>query len=136
MSEFVDTNVFIRLLTRDDPVKTQRGLALFQRAERGEIQLVTSETVIAEIVYVLSSPTVYRLPRADIARLLRPVLELKGLRIEHKRSVLAALDGYEQTNLDFEDCLSIEHVRRTRPTGIYSYDRGFDRVAAVRRLEP
>ena len=56
LGEFVDTNVFIRLLARDDPEKTRRCLALLQRAERGEAQLVTSESVVAEVVYVLSSP--------------------------------------------------------------------------------
>jgi predicted nucleic acid-binding protein len=136
VSEFVDTNLFIRLLAREDPAKTQRCLNLLERAQRGEVRLVTSESVVAEVVYVLASPVLYRLSRPDIARLLRPVLEIKGLRIEHKRSVLRALDLYEQSNLDFEDCLSVEHVRRMRLDGIYTYDRGFDRVPALRRLEP
>ncbi len=136
MSEFVDTNIFIRLLARDDPIKTQRCLALFQRAERGEVHLITSESIVAEVVYVLASTSLYRLPRAEVARLLRPVLEIKGLRIDHKGSVLKALDLYEQSCLDFEDCLAVEHVKRAGLAGIYSYDRDFDRVPAIRRLEP
>ncbi len=136
MGEFVDTNVFIRLLAQDDPVKTQRCLALFQRASRGEVQLFTSEAIVAEVVYVLSSPKLYRLPRAEITRLLRPVLMVGGLRVEHKRALLEALGLYEQTTLDFEDCLAVKHVQRARLDGMYSYDRGFDRVTAIRRLEP
>lgn len=136
MSAFVDTNVFIRLLAADDLEKTGRCLALFQRAERGNVHLVASESVIAEVVYVLSSPSLYRLPRAEVARLVRPLLELKGLRVEHKSSVLDALDLYERSNLNFEDCLSVEHVRREGLEGIYSYDRGFDRLGSITRLEP
>ncbi|MBI3962347.1 MAG: PIN domain-containing protein [Deinococcus sp.] len=136
MSEFVATNVFIRLLTRDDAGKMQRCLALFWRAERGEVHLVTSESVVAEVVNVLSSPALYRLPRTEVARLVRPLLEVKGLGIDHKRSVLNALDLYAKSNLDFEDCLSVEHVRRAGLPGIYSYDRGLDRIASVKRLEP
>ena len=37
MSEFVDTNIFIRLLTGDEPPKAARYLALFQQAQHGEI---------------------------------------------------------------------------------------------------
>ncbi len=135
MSEFVDTNVFVRLLTGDDPEKERRSLALFQRAQRGEIGLVTSESVVAEVVFVLSGAT-YRVPRPAVATALRPVLINPGLRIDHKRSMMAALDLWEHSNLDFEDCLSVEHVRRAALAGIYSYDRDFDRVPGIVRREP
>lgn len=136
MSEFADANIVVRLLTGDDPPKAARCLALFQRAQRGEIELVTSESVVAEVVYVLSSPVTYRTPRPQLANALRPVLANPGLRLEHKTSILRALDLYETTTLDFEACLSIEHMRRAQLDGIYNYDRGFDRVPDVRRLEP
>lgn len=136
MAEFVDTNVFIRLLSSDDPEKYRRCLALFKRAQRGDLQLMTSELVVAEVVYVLSSPTLYKLPRSEVSRLLRPILALPGLKLEHKRSFFSALDLYERSNLDFEDCLSVAHVQRSGLGALYSYDRGFDRVAGLRRLEP
>lgn len=135
MSDFVDTNVFVRFLTNGDPAKAAAALALFQRAERGEVRLVTSESVVAEIVYVLSS-SIYRVPRAEIADALRLLLEQRGVLIEHKHSILSALDLYEQTNLDFEDCISIAHINRLGLGGIYSYDHHFDRIPSVRRLEP
>lgn len=136
MSEFVDANIVVRLLTGDDPEKAARCLALFQRAQRGELELVTSEAIVAEVVYVLSSPVTYRTPRPQLANALRSVLTNPGLRLDHKTTVLRALDLYETTKLDFEDCLAIEHVRRARLDGVYSYDQGFDRVPGVRRLEP
>lgn len=136
MSDFVDTNIIVRLLARDDPIKMARCRALFERAARGELELVTSESVILEVVQVLSSPRLYRMARADLAAVLRPLIEIKGLRLDHKRSVLRALDLYESTKLDFTDCLAIEHARRAGLRGIYSYDQGFDRVPGVRRLEP
>ena len=67
MSEFVDTNIFVRVITQDDPVKTPRCAALFQRARRGTAYLVTSESVVAEVVYALSSRAICRMARADIA---------------------------------------------------------------------
>ena len=47
-----------------------------------------------------------------------------------------ALDLWGASNLDFEDCLAVEHVRREHLDGIYSYDRELDRVPGIRRLEP
>jgi predicted nucleic-acid-binding protein len=92
--------------------------------------------VVAEVVYVLSSPHIYRLTRTEIVRLLGPLLRIRSLSLEHKRSILRALDRYGATNMDFEDCLTVEHVIRGRLAGLYSHDRDFDRVASIRRLEP
>ena len=100
------------------------------------MSLVTSESIIAEITFVLSSKATYGISRPLVATALRPVLANPGLRVDHKRSILRALDTWESSNLDFEDCLSVEHVRRAGLDGIYSYDRDFDRVPDIRRLEP
>ena len=51
--QFIDANVFIRHLTRDDPEKAKACFELFQKAGQGEITLTTSEAVVAEVVFVL-----------------------------------------------------------------------------------
>jgi predicted nucleic acid-binding protein len=136
VSEFVDTNVFLRVLARDNASRLAASLALFKRAERGEVDLVTSEAIVAEVVYVLSSNVLYKLVRADIVKLLKPMLDIRGLKIDRKPDVLAALNLYETSRLDFEDCLAIAHSMRRTKGRIYSYDRDFDRVSGVQRLEP
>lgn len=106
MSDVVDANIFIRLIARDDPDKTSRCLALFKQAERGEAQLMTTEAVVAEVVYVLASPILYRLPRADVAARLGGAIVNKGLRLDHKEAVLRALALYGDTKLDAGPCPS------------------------------
>ena len=135
MSEFVDANIFLRLITGDDPAKAARCLELFERANRGDVRLFTGESVVAEVVYVLSRTT-YRVPRADVEAALGAALSNPGLRMEHKESVLRALEHWHESKLDFEDCLAVQHVRRLALDGIYSYDRDFDRIPDIRRLEP
>jgi len=49
---FIDTNLFIRYLTNDIPEKADQVL---QRAAAGEITLVATSLVIAEIVWTLAS---------------------------------------------------------------------------------
>ncbi|HEV2109192.1 MAG TPA: PIN domain-containing protein [Thermomicrobiales bacterium] len=136
MTSFVDTNIFIRLLTQDDAEKSAACLALFKRAESSAISLSTSESVIAEVVYVLSSPALYRISRPELVAALSPVIASRGLEIEHKASILRALERFAVTRFDFEDCLSVEHVKRKQLDGLYSYDRDFDRMPEVQRLEP
>ena len=137
MSGLVDTNIFVRLLTQDDPTKSVRCFDLFQRANRGERDLTTSEAVIAEVVYVLASRRLYNLPRAEIALRLGAVLAGSRLRLDHKDAVLDALQLYGSTNLHFVDCLCAAHARREAyPHAVYSYDLDLDRVPGIRRLEP
>jgi len=50
--------------------------------------------------------------------------------------VVRALLRWRDSRLDFDDCLSVEHVKRQGLAGIYSYDRDFDRIPGARRLEP
>ena len=62
---FLDTNVMLRYLTGDDQARAQACYELFQRVQRGEEELATCETIVAEVIYVLSSPRLpYRLDPA------------------------------------------------------------------------
>jgi predicted nucleic-acid-binding protein len=136
VSEFVDTNVFVRFLSRDDAEKSHRSGQLLARAEQGATELMTSEAVVLEVVQILSSPRLYSMDRALIANVMQSLLENKGLRVDHKSTLIQALDLYSATNLDYTDCLAIAHAWRSGTDVVYSYDRGLDRVPGVRRLEP
>jgi predicted nucleic acid-binding protein len=75
MRAFVDTNVFVRLLTGDDAAKAERCADLFEQVEQGTTALFTSEAIIAEVVYVLTSKDLYAHTRVQTAQALRPLIE-------------------------------------------------------------
>jgi predicted nucleic acid-binding protein len=134
---FIDANLFIRYLTRDDIAKADACFEVFQRLRRGDEQATTSEAVIAEIAYVLKSRTLYALSPNEIRIRLLPLLTVRGLRLPHRAVIIRALDYFAaSSSLDFEDALSVAHMERLGITEIYTYDRDFDRIAGVTRLEP
>ena len=136
--KFLDTNIILRFLTRDDVEKADACLRLFQQVQLGEEELLTCEAVVSEVVYVLSSPRAgYRLSHEAIRSRLVPILTLRGLRLPQKRVYLRALDVYASSPfLDFEDALAVAHMERLDVSEIVSYDRDFDRLAGLRRVEP
>ncbi|MEA2515550.1 MAG: uncharacterized protein QOJ59_5039 [Thermomicrobiales bacterium] len=136
MSEFVDANIFLRYLTKDDAVKSRHARKLFERAALGEFDLTTSEAIVAETVYVLSPNTLYRQGRSDIALALKALFGSGAISLDHQQSVLQALDLYETTKLDFEDCLAVAHSLRATDGRIFSYDRTLSRISGITRLEP
>ena len=135
---FLDTNIILRYLTRDDPAKAQACFLLFQQVKQGSEQLQTTESVIAEATYVLTSPRhPYKLDHATITALLLPIVRLRSLKIPRKRVVIRALELYEQyPRLDFEDCLNVATMTQDNLQEIVSYDRGFDNVPGITRQEP
>lgn len=133
---FVDTNIFLRYLTGGDEAKSRACYALFKKAQASEVVLVTSEAIIAEIVYVLSSQKHYDLNPEEIKRRLYPLLSLRGLRLPNRKIYLRALDTFAQLGIDFEDCLTIAHMEQHQIEELLSYDQDFDQVKSITRREP
>ena len=135
---FLDTNVILRYLTRDDEAKAQACYELFQRVKRGDEELFTCEAIVTEVVYVLSSRRApYRLSHEEIRARLVPILTLRGLKFPHKRIYIRALDLYASSPfLDFEDALAASHMEQRGVTEIVSYDKDFDLVPGFQRVKP
>lgn len=135
--KFFDANIFVRYLTRDDSAKSAACYALFRQLSVGADTATTSESVVAEVVFVLSSRNLYALAHSDIRARLKPLLSVHGLHLPERKLMLRALDLYAlHPFLDFEDALSVAHMERSGLSEIMSYDRDFDRLSGVRRLEP
>lgn len=134
---FLDANVILRYLTRDDEAKAAACFALFQRVKQGQESVTSCEVILHEVLYVLTSRAHYDLSHAEAAARLRPILALRGLRLAKKRLYLRALDLYTaHPFLDFGDALAAAHMESQGLTAILSYDSDFDRLPGVQRIEP
>jgi len=99
----IDTNIFIRFLTADDPEGDERSAALFQRIEEGEIRGMVPDFIVAEVVYVLRR--IYKVPRREITNALKRLLTLEHLDTDNKIVTFEALEIYGERNIDFADAL-------------------------------
>ena len=134
---FLDTNVVIRYLTQDDPDQSKRAKAILDQVQAGKLQVTTSETVLGELVFVLSSKRLYQLPREEIRLYLSAIIGMKGLRLANKRMYLRALELYATLpRLDFADALSVAEMERRKLTTIISFDEDFDGIEGITRREP
>ena len=133
---FIDTDVIIRFLTGDDPEKQAAATALFEQVEQGLLTIQAPDTVIADAVYVLSSPRLYHIVRSDIQEMLAALVRLPQFHIQNRLSVLQALDIYASTKLDFGDALIIASMQQQGSQVLYSYDTDFDRITGITRREP
>ena len=129
---FVDTNVFARWLTQDEPTHAVRATELLNLVEAGEIAATTSEGVIVELVYILQSKRTYARTREQIQELVRDVINLRGLRLARKTVYLRALDLFAQNGgIDFVDCLNVAHMEYAGIREIWTFDKDYARMKGI-----
>jgi predicted nucleic acid-binding protein len=131
---FVDTNIFLRYLTKDDPSKYEKCREMFKRAMKGEIAITTSGMVIAELVWTLLS--YYKVPKAEVIEKVSVIVGTKNLSIPEKHIAADALVLYARKNIDFIDAYNAVFMRYHGLREIFSYDEDFELMEDIQRREP
>lgn len=124
-SVWIDTNVIIRLITKDSSEQTRQVQRLVRRAETGDIVLRVPTVVIAEAVWVLGSA--YSFDRAQIAEALRSFVLADGVDVEEREIVVNALRLMQDQNVAYVDAYLAALARR-RDEPVASFDAGFRRL--------
>ena len=133
-TKFVDTNIFLRYLTKDDPSKYEKCKEMFKKAMKGEIAITTSGMVIAELVWTLLS--YYKVPKAEVVEKVTVIVGTKNLSIPDRHIVADALVLYARKNIDFIDAYNAMFMKYHGLRKIYSYDEDFDLMEDIQRREP
>jgi len=133
-NKFVDTNVFLRYLTKDDLSKYERCREMFKKALEEEIAISTSGMVIAELIWTLLS--YYILPKAEVIEKVLVIVGTESLFIPDKDVLADALVLYARKNIDFIDAYHSVFMKYHGLPEIYSYDEDFDMIEDIERKEP
>jgi predicted nucleic acid-binding protein len=132
--QFLDTNILLRHLLGDHPEQSPRATAYFHRIEGGELKARVSDTVIFETVFTLQHH--YRQPKAKIREALLPLIELPGIVLPGKTRLARVFELYVDQNLPFADAYHAVLMEQLKLVEIVSFDREFDRIKGIRRVEP
>ncbi len=133
---FIDTNIFLRVLIKENEKTFGECFGILNKIKKGEIKAFTSSLVLAEINWVLGS--FYRFSKFQVAESLKGIINLKGLKIVDKHNLRLAVSIYEKHNVKFVDALIASNFlifRNKFLAVVVSYDRDFDRIG-IKRKEP
>ena len=123
----VDTNVRVRLATRDDRRQTAAAEAFVARGAW------VPHLVLAETVWVLSA--VYEVSADRIAAAIEMFLSHQQLTVQDADAVAAALEHYrEKPKLGFSDCLVLEIARKAGHLPLGTFDRDLGALPGAERL--
>jgi predicted nucleic-acid-binding protein len=123
----VDTNVLVRLLTRDDARQVATAEAFVERGAW------VSHLAVAEASWVLTA--VYELEARAIITAIEMLLNHASLVLEEPEVVSNALQHFRHfPPLGFSDCLLLETARKAGHLPLGTFDRRLDRLPGAERL--
>jgi predicted nucleic-acid-binding protein len=128
----LDTNVLVRLVTRDDEKQAQRAKAVFDTHADEDGGLFVSDMVLVELCWTLAKS--YGLARADIARTVRALLDNASIALESPAAVREALASFEAGSADLPDCLIVAKARDAGCSRTLSFDRRMGPLPGVELL--
>ena len=123
----VDTNVLVRLVTRDDAKQVAAAEGFVARGAW------VPHLVLAEATWVLTS--VYDRSPVEIAAAVEMLLDHQHLALQDSETVAAAVAGFRRRPaLGFSDCLVVEVARKAGHLPLGTFDRSLARLDGAERL--
>lgn len=119
----VDTNVLVRVVTRDDPRQLASAEAFLAKGAW------VSHLALAELIWVLES--VYVLKPAQIAVAVDMLLAHEHLAIQDSDVVEAALRTFRSSGIGFTDCLLLATARKAGHLPLGTFDRRLSKLDGV-----
>ena len=123
----VDTNLLVRIVTRDDARHVAAAEAFVEKGAW------VSHLALAEATWVLSS--VYGRNAADIATAIEMLLNHQTITIQDSEVVAAALHHFRQRpTAGFSDCLLLEIARKSGHLPLGTFDRNLSKLPGTEGL--
>ncbi len=124
----IDTNVLVRLVTKDDLDQYQKARIF---VERHQPVLVTQLSVL-ELVWVLMSR--YGLDKERTCRVVQTLLETAEMNIQAPAILESALTTWKKSKADFADCFILASVTAASENPLGTFDTTLGKLEGCKRL--
>jgi len=123
---FLDTNVILRFLLKDNEKYYNQARGYFEKAKKGEIEIHLIPEVIFEIDYVLRG--VYSLTKNEVVDILSKLIKSPYLKIFDREVLMTTVDKYQSINVDLFDIYLYYHSL-SQGAEVLSFDKDFNRIS-------
>jgi len=128
--KLLDTNFILRFLLKDNLQQFQVTKKILNNPTEN---LYITDMVAAEIVWILTS--FYKFSRDQVTEKLFLLLNLPSIQ-SNKSVLIRSLYLYRNFNISFIDAYLAAYSEEENLEGIYSFDKGLDKISKVKRLVP
>ena len=131
---FLDTNIFLRFFLRENELVVRNIEKLFHEIISDKITGISNVLVIAEIVWVLEST--YKWEKEKICDNIEFILNTPNIKFKERTIIVHAVNIYKKENVDFIDAYNFSYMKYYDINEIYSFDKDFDKLGDIKRIEP
>ena len=132
---FVDTSVILRILIKDDELKSRAAVNLLRRAGEKDLILYLLPVAVLETVWVLEK--VYAFSRKDVREVVEAILNTPELKVEQEAVFRKALQAYVEKNIKFADAVMGYWGLDKGYTAVFTYDeKDFKRIEGLETRKP
>jgi predicted nucleic-acid-binding protein len=124
----VDTNVLLRHLVHDDPRQSALALRFFE-ARTPDDPAFIAQLALAETVWSLSQT--YRVPAAQLRRIVRSLLSSSDVVFENSIGIRRALRDAEDANVDLADAIIAHAAIDAGCDGVVTFDKAAQRLPGM-----
>lgn len=126
---FVDTNIILRYLLKDNLLQAQKAKAYFDKAKARKIQLILIPEIILEVEYVLRH--VYQYPKINLVEDLEVIVDNQHLDVKHRSVLQSTIKLYKNIPIDLVDAVLFSTAEENNAK-VLSFDKDFQKLAKVK----
>lgn len=123
----LDTNVLVRLLTRDDEEQAEKARTLLEEHAEEDRALFVSDVVLAELAWTLDRA--YGLEKAEIANAIKALAGNATLAFESREVIRSAQELFSQSSAGFADCLILAKAMSQGCASLATFDKAMRGLA-------
>lgn len=132
MTYFIDSNIFLRILVKENEKVFKECFLILNLIRQNKIKAFTSTLVLSEIEWVLEG--FYKFSKEEIIKGLYSILKLKNLKIIDKFNSGLAIEIYKKFPVKFIDALIASNPQiYQKKVIVISYDKDFDKINVIRK---
>ena len=131
---FLDTNIFLRYFESEDELIYKKVKRLFLEIVQGNIKGISNELVIAEVIWVLKK--FYNWDKKEICNNIELILKTPNIKFKGRSIIMDAINFYRDKNISFIDAYNYAYMQQYGISKMYSFDRDFDKLGNIERIEP
>jgi len=130
--EALDTNILVRIATRDDDTRLKKVDRLMRENFSEKNPAWVSVIVVAELAWVLTRR--YGYLRPDVGAFLSQLLHTASIRVEDHALAADAIDLFINSAADFSDCLILARNKSRSISPTHTLDRKTAKLVGFKLL--
>lgn len=117
----------------NDPLLSPKAKAIFEKIDQGEIKIHITLLAISEVIFTLERS--YKLAKSEIASKILDITKFPNISIEKQALFPKIMAIYTGKHISFIDAYHAALMTKKRIKKIYSFDKDFDKIPGISRLE-